>query len=209
MLPITHSEDMMMSQKNTPVFDTAAQLDAAHKLAKHFGLWWASSLREDEIASLVGMTADEIKALCDRAVERDIEDGCDESNWRVDPSPEYRTGAYGLGRTRWAVSPDGSATVYIHRPVGVVLSARWQGERLDLIVSNEPAVHYRHVATIIHALSALTVIPNHLVWGELGNHPALFRRIVEEEREWEAHAAEWAGRATVDPWQWRSSKEVA
>lgn len=199
-----------MSNNNEQVFETAEQLDAAHKLAKHFGLWWARSLREDEIASLVGMTADEIKEVCDRAVDRDIEDGCDESNWRVDPSPDYRTGACGLGRTRWAVSPDGSATVYIHRPVGVVLSACWQlGERLLLSVHESAAVRYRHVAALIHALSALTEGPAQQVWRELGERPALFRRIVEEEREWEAHAALWEGRATVDPWQWRSSKEVA
>ena len=201
-----------MSQKNAPVFDTAEQLDAAHKLAAHFGLWWARSLRPDEIDNLVGMTAEQISELCDRAVERDIADGCDDSAWHVAPGPDYRTGAYGLGRTSWSVSPNGSVDIYIHRPHphGIVMSASWPlGERLLLGVHESAAVHDRHVAALIHALSALTEDPAQQVWHELAEHPALFQRIVEEEREWEAHAAEWEGRATVDPWQWRSSKEVA
>lgn len=202
----------MMSQKNAPVFDTAEQLDAAHKLAAHFGLWWASSLREDEIASLVGMTADEIKEVCDRAVERDIADGFDESNWRVDPSPDYRTGAYSSGRTRWTAFPDGLVWIYIYRPTDIsVLVGAWAPWGLLQARSfDQSKTHFRHVAALIHALSALTEDPAQQVWREIREqHPVLSARLAEEEREWEAHAAEWAGRATVDPFQWRSSKEVA
>lgn len=194
-----------------PVFVTQEQLDAAHKLAAHFGLWWAHSLRPDEIAGLVGMTADEIKALCDRAIERDIADGCNASAWHVAPGPDYRTGAYGLGRTSWSVSPDGSVDIYIHRPHdGIVMSACWQpGERLQVSCFNQSATHFRHVAALIHALSALDPKAEAKVWSELGKYHALFSRLIEEEREWEAHAALWEGRALVDPFQWRSSLEAA
>lgn len=192
-----------------PLFETREQLDASHKLAKHFGLWWTRSLREGEIAGLVGMTADEIKEVCDRAAARDIEAGYDESNWRSDPTPDYRTGAYSSGRTSWSALPNGGATIRIHRPAGVVLVARWHLGELLLSVHESAAVRYRHVAALIHALSALDPKAEAKVWRALGDHPALFARLIEEEREWEAHAAEWEGRATVDPWQWRSSLEVA
>lgn len=189
-----------------PVFVTAAQLDTTLKLARAGGLWWPSSLREDEISGLVGMTADEIKTLCDHAVERDIADDCDESNWREDPRPHYTTCT---GRTRWTVRGDGSVEIRIYRPAGLVMSARWDNSTIQLTVHESAAVHLRHVAALIQTLRALDPKAEAKVWHELGDHPALFARLVEEEREWEAHAAEWAGRATVDPFQWRSSLEAA
>lgn len=202
---------MMSTKNNEQIFDTSEQLDAAHKLAKHFGLWWAHSLTDEEIASIVGMTAEQISELCDRAVERDIEEGCDARNWRVDPSPDYRTGAYSSGRTRWTVFPDGSAEIRIYRPTDVVvLIASWAlGKRLQVSCFNQSAIHYRHISSLIETLRALDPKAEAKVWHALGDHPALFSRLIEEEKEWEAHAAEWAGRATVDPFQWRSSKEVA
>lgn len=190
------------------VFETREQLDASHKLAAHFGLWWAHSLRPDEIVGLVGMTSEQISELCDRAVERDIADGCDESNWRVDPSPLYTTGT---GRTRWHVLPDGRVDIRINRPCGIAISVLWSAARrgIERAIFYEDAIHYRHVAALIHALSALTEDPAQQVWRELGKYHALFSRLIKEEREWEAHASLWEGRATVDPFQWRSSLEVA
>lgn len=189
-----------------PVFVSVEQLDAAHKLAKHFGLWWTISLSADEIANLVGMTADEIKTLCDRAVERDIAIGCDDSAWRVDPRPDYRTGAGGNGRTRWVVGPDGSVRVYIHRPTGVVLSARWKWRKPLQVSCSPSATHLRHVAALIEALRALDPSAEAKVWKAISRekHPAVFSRLVEEETEWRS-----AGLPDRALFQWRSSREAA
>lgn len=191
-----------------PVFHSPEQLVAAHKLAKHFGLWWARSLRPDEIAGLIGMTADEIKSLCDRAVERDIADGCDDSAWRVDPSPDYRTGASGNGRTRWIALRDGSVDVQIIRPCGTAISGYAQptrpAEPVELAIFEEAAVHLRHVDALIRTLEAVEPNAGSKVWRALGDRPALFARLVEEDREWAA-----AGLPKHALPRWRSSKEVA